>query len=331
MKPSKENLEFALEWAVLEILLADIEEGQRIPDIIEILGTDGRMFNDVTAGKVYELLVSMHGAGILPDMLALTARMPDALMARFIRTEVDLDDFWTRYRHANAQYFAVELRDKWVKRSLGEAVHQAEIECRSNKSAAEVISAVNSALQDVQGHCTPTDSMIGALRGVQDAIGHLERLRAADGKVTGIPSGIHRLDSVTGGFQPGDLVVLAARPAIGKSAFALNVAHHAAVKGKPVLFASLEMSSTQLWTRIITIAGNVRIDRLSTGWLSADAMEQAKHAAEKTKALPITICCTPEPRSCVHLSVPVIGVRFMTLSPIGLTCRSSQKWPWASK
>jgi replicative DNA helicase len=85
--------------------------------------------------------------------------------------------------------------------------------------------------------------------------------RQDDKKLTGLITGFHSIDSMTSGLQKGDLIIIAARPSMGKTAFALNIANNVA-KTHNVAFFSLEMPSEQLLTRIISIEGNIDGNKL---------------------------------------------------------------------
>lgn len=98
---------------------------------------------------------------------------------------------------------------------------------------------------------------------------NLDKIMANGGEVVGLPTGYKRLDQITSGLHPSDLIVLAARPAMGKTAFALNIALHAAVKEKAtVLIFSLEMSKEQLGERLMSMESSVEMQKLRTGQLN---------------------------------------------------------------
>lgn len=104
----------------------------------------------------------------------------------------------------------------------------------------------------------------------------IEELRIADESITGIPTGFPQLDKVTHGWQPTDLIILAARPSVGKTTFALNLARNAAMHpNKPVGvgFFSLEMSEDQLSTRILSMQSGLWLESLHTGRLDDHQME----------------------------------------------------------
>jgi replicative DNA helicase len=99
----------------------------------------------------------------------------------------------------------------------------------------------------------------------------LEKLANGESKMTGTPSGFRQLDEMTGGFQPGNLIVLASRPAMGKSSLVCNFAENVAWKAKlPVAFFSLEMSETELAHRFIASRARISSDRLRKGQVSKE-------------------------------------------------------------
>ena len=107
----------------------------------------------------------------------------------------------------------------------------------------------------------------------------LDALSKQDGSIRGISSGFKHVDGILGGFQPSDLVILAARPSMGKTAFALNIAEHAAVhQKKTVGLFSLEMSKEQLVDRLISSIGKIDAWKLRTGKLNDDDFRSLNEA-----------------------------------------------------
>ena len=101
---------------------------------------------------------------------------------------------------------------------------------------------------------------------LHDEVDRLEKLSTGELELTGTPSGFRDIDGITGGFQPGNLIVIAARPAMGKSAWVANIAENVAVKQKqPVAFFSLEMSEVELAQRFIACRARISGDRLRKG------------------------------------------------------------------
>ncbi|KYP80760.1 replicative DNA helicase [Ferroacidibacillus organovorans] len=117
-----------------------------------------------------------------------------------------------------------------------------------------------------------TDRGFTAIREVlENAYERIEFLYNNRGGMTGVPSGYGDLDRMTSGFQPSDLIIIAARPSVGKTAFALNIAQNVAVRAKlPVAIFSLEMSKEQLVQRMICAESNIDANVLRTGQLADD-------------------------------------------------------------
>lgn len=114
------------------------------------------------------------------------------------------------------------------------------------------------------------------------------------GEVTGVPTGFYDLDRMTAGLQGGDLVVLAARPSMGKTAFALNIAEHVAVKEQlPVVVFSMEMGASQLALRMIGSIGRIDQSHLRTGALKDDEWGRLTDAVEQLRNVSIFIDETP--------------------------------------
>ncbi|HEX5723835.1 MAG TPA: replicative DNA helicase [Longimicrobiaceae bacterium] len=122
----------------------------------------------------------------------------------------------------------------------------------------------------------------------------IEALQNNASSVTGVPTGFPDLDELTAGFQPSDLVIVAARPSMGKTAFTLNVAQHAAIVAKkPVAFFSLEMSKESLVQRVLCAEARVDASRLRRGRLLDDEYARLATAAGYLNTAPIYIDDTP--------------------------------------
>lgn len=112
---------------------------------------------------------------------------------------------------------------------------------------------------------------------VMSTVTRIDEMRARKEELTGVPSGFPTLDRVTYGWQPSDLIILAARPSVGKTAFALNLARNAALhptKPTAVAFFSLEMSSSQLVQRILSAESEIWLEKISRGRMEDHEMQQ---------------------------------------------------------
>ena len=113
-----------------------------------------------------------------------------------------------------------------------------------------------------------TNSLVHVGEVIPGIIGQIEELATRREMVTGLPTGFFQLDQMTSGLQPSDLIILAARPSMGKTAFALSIAYNVAVKeGKTVAFFSLEMTKEQLITRLLAQDAMVPLHKIRSGFL----------------------------------------------------------------
>ncbi len=129
---------------------------------------------------------------------------------------------------------------------------------------------------------------------LHDAYDRLDYLHAHRGEISGIRSGFQDLDTLTTGFQKSDLVILAARPSVGKTSFALNIAEHAAVHDKKsVGIFSLEMSKEQLVLRLLSSVANIDSQRLRSGFLEELDFARIAPAMNTLSEAPIYIDDTP--------------------------------------
>lgn len=125
---------------------------------------------------------------------------------------------------------------------------------------------------------------------MSDVLENIERASRSDGSITGIATGFRDFDARTSGLQNSDLVLIAARPAMGKTAFALNIAQYAAVNGKvPTAIFSLEMSAEQLGQRLLCGISHVDSQKVRTGNLSPEDWEKLIHGMGVMSEAPIYI------------------------------------------
>ena len=117
---------------------------------------------------------------------------------------------------------------------------------------------------------------------VPSTMATIEKLQETEGLISGVPTGFVDVDNLSSGFQPGELIIVAARPSMGKTAFALNVAQHVGTKtDRKVGFFSLEMATTQLFLRMLTAEANLDSQRIRGGSLSGEEFSRISKAIEK--------------------------------------------------
>ena len=253
------------EQSVIGSMLMDREA---IISASEIITADD--FYQHQYGVMFESMVELFNEGKPVDLVTLQNRLkekdvpPEVSSLEFVR-----DIMATVPTSVNVKSYANIVREKAVLRRL----------IRVNEEIANTCYAGKEKLEDILAH---TEKAIFALLQSRNsgefvpirqvALNVLEKIETASrsgGTVTGIPTGFIDLDYKTSGMQPSDLVLLAARPSMGKTAFVLNLVDYIAVrKGLPCMVFSLEMSKEQLVNRMLAMESNVDSQKLRTGSLT---------------------------------------------------------------
>jgi len=196
---------------------------------------------------------------------------------------------------ANIQYHARIVRDKALLRRLVDASTRIiqDVYEPGDRSVEEVVDeAERRIFQVAESHDRGGFVWIKDL--LWEAFENIEKLQESQGALTGVPTGFPRLDSMTTGFQKGDLVIVAARPAMGKTSWVLNVAQNAAIDHQvPVALFSLEMSKEQLVHRLLCSEARVDAQKLRTGRLSPSDYQRIGTAGAKLNTAPIWIDDSP--------------------------------------
>jgi replicative DNA helicase len=191
---------------------------------------------------------------------------------------------------ANIDYHAKIVRDKAVLRRLVEAstgIIQDVYE--GHGTAGEVLDNAEHRIFQV-AQSRRAEEFIRIKELIWPTMERIEQLQSGAGSVTGVPSGFVDLDRLTAGFQRSDLVILAARPSMGKTALALNIVQHAAIEhNTPIALFSLEMSKDQLVQRLLCSEGLVDAQRLRRGQLRDDDYPKLARAAGLLGTAPIWI------------------------------------------
>jgi replicative DNA helicase len=186
--------------------------------------------------------------------------------------------------------YARIVRDDALMRGILDTTRQIQAEVLAHRGEPrELIERAEAALFRI-GHDTGKAEMRSIEDVLHDEMDKLVELSKKDAGLTGVASGFNDLDDLTGGFQPGNLIVLAARPAMGKSSLATNFAENAALDhGVPVALFSLEMSETELAHRFLASQARVSSDELRKGRVKADRWPKVNSAAGKLAAAPLYI------------------------------------------
>ncbi len=195
---------------------------------------------------------------------------------------------------ANVQAYARIVNEKALLRRLIQAAGEISAWCYGGgKNVEEILDHAESSIFTITENRI-RNSYASIKDVVKKSIEAIERFQEHREMVTGVPSHFTDLDKLTAGFQPSDLIILAARPSMGKTAFALNIARNAALlSGVPVGFFSLEMSKDQLAMRLLCSEGRVDSHKVRMGFLSQQECAKLLTAAGAFMDAPIFIDDTP--------------------------------------
>ncbi|MBX7205832.1 MAG: replicative DNA helicase [Bacteroidia bacterium] len=195
---------------------------------------------------------------------------------------------------ANIEFHARIIQQKFIQRELIRI--SGEVQRDAFEETTDVFDLLdqteNKLYQLTEGNISNSSEKVDSI--LKEAIKQIESLKGHEDGLTGIPSGFTALDRLTSGWQKSDLIILAARPGMGKTAFVLGMARNAAVIGNnPVALFSLEMSSIQLVNRLIASETNLEAEKLKKGQLREDEWVQLNKMVGKLSEAPIFIDDTP--------------------------------------
>jgi replicative DNA helicase len=196
-------------------------------------------------------------------------------------------------RSANVEHYARIVKEKATLRNLIHSANRIISEAYQAEEDADLIldGAEKAIFEIAEGRISAGFTPLRDL--VQSSFATIEKLQEQRNAITGVPSGFQDLDALTAGFQPSDMIILAARPAMGKTSFVLNVAQNAGKKGKTVGVFSLEMSKEQLFLRLLTSEAMIDAHKFRTGYLTEKDYGKLSHALGTLAELPIYIDDTP--------------------------------------
>ncbi|MDQ3094002.1 MAG: replicative DNA helicase [bacterium] len=278
------------ESSLLGALMLDSEAIVKIADIIS-----ADDFYEERNRYIYEAAKSLYDKHRPIDILTLTDQLKSAGILDVVGGASYITEL-TNYvpTAAHVEEYANIISTKAIRRRLIKASQDiAELGFNEQKSLQELIETAESRLFDVSQKHVSQD-----LVSIEDVLGdsfeRLDELHKDKGKIRGVPTGFRDLDNKLAGFQKSDLIILAARPSMGKSALALNFAQNVATRsGAPVLFFSLEMSKEQLVDRLLAAEAGVDAWNLRTGNLSTSDFEKISQAMGTLGESPIYFDDTP--------------------------------------
>jgi replicative DNA helicase len=237
--------------------------------------------------KIFDLLVEMRNAGKPIDLVSVTQVLEDRRMLDEVGGAMGVTDLFTFVPTAvNADYYREIVKEKFLLRRVVSVC--TEYVARAHEEQGDVkilLDEVESRVLEI-GEERFRSALPSMKQMVNEAIDGIEKIAATRGAITGLPTGFAALDRMTNGMHEGEMIVIAARPSMGKTALAMNIAEHAAIDcGKPVAVFSLEMSAQQLVQRLLCSRARVNGKALREGFINNATMNSLiGTAGQLTKA-----------------------------------------------
>ncbi|MBI2487317.1 MAG: replicative DNA helicase [Deltaproteobacteria bacterium] len=289
LRPLPQNEE--AEQAVLGAILI---EGNVISQVLEIL-TPSDFYKEAHK-KIFDSMIELDRESKPIDYFTLFEYMKST---GHLLEEVGGSSYLTYLREivpstANVEYYAKMVKEKSILRRLVMAA--TDIANRGHEEVINVDEFIDRAEQAIlevaQNKVKP--SFYESRELAAKALEIIETLHARKELITGIPTGFEKLDYKTSGLQPSDLILIAARPGLGKTSFCLNIATHAAIEhGAPVGMFSLEMTKEQLMLRMLSGSAKVSYSNIRSGYIKDEDLEKLVKAADLFSKAKIYIDDTP--------------------------------------
>jgi replicative DNA helicase len=279
-----------LEEAVLGALMLDKDA---LPVVMDILRADS--FYKEAHQVIYKAMLRLFEKSQPIDLLTVTEEVKKDGALEMIGGPYYIVELTNRVASAaNIEYHARIIAQKHIQRELIRV--STETIRDSYEDTTDVFDLLDKAEQNLF-HITEQNlnrSYEGMSTLLSKALKQLEELAGKENGLTGVPTGFVELDRLTSGWQPSDLIIVAARPGMGKTSFTLALARNAALDfGKPVAFFSLEMSNLQLVQRLISLESEISGSKLRNGKLEDYEWQQLHSSIEKMSDMKIFIDDTP--------------------------------------
>ncbi|MGI6212155.1 MAG: replicative DNA helicase [Anaerovoracaceae bacterium] len=275
---------------------ACIISSDALSKVIDIVSPED--FYDSKTREIYSTIVSMFRAGRSVDELTVADELRSEKKLEAIGGAGYIADLTGEVPSTiNAPEYAEIVLEKSSLRKLIQAAEEIRAMGLDGKARAdEILDTAESNIFSIakqhqnRDYQPINDVLMKDLELIDEASKHT-------GTVTGLTTGFRDLDRATAGLQKSDLIIVAARPSMGKTAFALNIAENAALKaGASVLIFSMEMSAEQLGMRLLSTTGNVEMEKLKRGsTMTADDWNNLRGAIDRLHSTKISIDDTPNP------------------------------------
>ena len=258
----------------------------------QIMGDD---FYSKQYGILFDTMVDLNDSGKPVDLVTLQNRLKEKGVPPEISSLEYIKDIMSApITSANIKHYAKIVADKSMLRKVIRAVEEIANDCYAQNDSVDVLmDQTEKKVFDIIQKRNSGD-FVPIRQVVMNAMNMIEEASKNKGAVTGIATGFLDLDYKTAGMQPSDLILVAARPSMGKTAFVLNIAQHVAFKdNKAVAIFSLEMSKEQLVNRLMSLESKVNSQAIRTGNMKEDEWERLIESADVIGRSKLLIDDTP--------------------------------------
>ena len=302
LKPEQLPKNIEAEQALLGAVLANNKTFEKISEFLR-----PEHFAEPTHAKVFDVISKLITRGHVADIITLKnffeqdGSLEEVGGYKYL---IKLSDSATPL--TNAEYYAQFIYDKYLRRELiatGFEIATNAAKEDLDSDANEQIENAEKRLFDLANQGETSTGFVEFGQALTDSIKRIESAYQKEGKISGVPTGLDALDAKTGGLNDSDLIILAGRPAMGKTALATNIAYNVAdffahdkntpAKNRGVAFFSLEMSADQLASRILSTVTQTNGHKMRTGELDNAEFTRIAAAVRELEQIPLYIDDTP--------------------------------------
>tara|TARA_B100001093_G_C26851403_1_gene1025344 strand:- start:2343 stop:3824 length:1482 start_codon:yes stop_codon:yes gene_type:complete len=279
-----------LEESVLGALML---EKDALTDVIDILKPEN-FYKDANK-EIYKSIIDLFNESEPVDLLTVTSQLKKNGKLEYVGGSYYVTQLTTRVNSAsNIEYHARIILEQSIKRQLIEV--SGEVQKDAYEDTTDVFDLLDNTEQSLfdisESHIRKNYSQVKGL--MKEAIDELQAKKTRKDGITGVPSGFIDLDNITSGWQPSDLVIIAGRPSMGKTALVLSMMRNASIDHEmPIALFSLEMSSLQIVNRLISSEAELDSDKIKKGNLKDYEWQQLLHKTDQLNNAKIFIDDTP--------------------------------------
>jgi replicative DNA helicase len=264
-----------------------------VADVIEVI--KGRDFYLPKHEIIFDALLNLYSHGEPTDVISVTDELTKTgMLSRaggvdYLHTMVGLVP-----TAASAGHYATIVADKAVLRRLVDAgTRIANLGYASEGEVSELVNDAQTEIYQVAGGVESED-YVPLTDAVTSAVDEIEAARGRDGQMVGVATGFAELDALTNGLHPGQLILIAARPALGKSTLALDLARAASIKHKePTILFSLEMGKSEIAMRLLSAETSIPLQKMRKGQIEANDWKTIAATRGRIEAAPLYIDDSP--------------------------------------